>query len=88
MQVNIQPWACKAAWAAEFARKQGKFWPFHNVIFTLGLKRGEETIMQIRKLGMSCTDVVKCLGMSQLGVGYAVRRGEKITKEYKYQSDE
>ena len=42
----------------------------------------------VRELGMSCTDVAKCLGMSQPGVGYAVRRGEKIAKEHKYQLHE
>ncbi len=39
----------------------------------------------VRELGMSCTDAAKRLGMSQPGVGYAVRRGEKIAKEHKYQ---
>jgi len=39
----------------------------------------------VRELGMSCTDVGKRLRMSQPGAGYAVNRGEKIVKEYKYQ---
>jgi putative transposase len=39
----------------------------------------------VRELGMSCTGVAEHLGMSQPGVGYAVSRGEKIAKEYKYQ---
>jgi REP element-mobilizing transposase RayT len=39
----------------------------------------------VRELGMSCTSVAERLGMSQPGVGYAVSRGEKIAKEYKYQ---
>ena len=42
----------------------------------------------VRELGMSCTDVAKCLGMSQPGVGYAVRRGENFAKEHKYQLHE
>jgi len=39
----------------------------------------------VRELGISCTDLAKQLEMSQPGVGYAVNRGEKITKEHKYQ---
>jgi putative transposase len=42
----------------------------------------------VRELGMSCTDVAKRLGMSQPGAGYAVSRGEKIAKKYKYQLHE
>jgi len=42
----------------------------------------------VRKIGMSCTDVAKRLGMSQPGVGYAVSRGEKIAKKHKYQLHE
>ncbi|MEE8541554.1 MAG: thioredoxin domain-containing protein [Desulfobacterales bacterium] len=53
LQVDMQPWACEAAWTAEAARKQGKFWPFHDAIFALGLNGGEETIMQIaRNIGL------------------------------------
>ena len=47
MQVDMHPSACKAAWAAESARKQGKFWPFHDAIFAYVLKSGEETLTQI-----------------------------------------
>ena len=42
----------------------------------------------VRELGISCTDVAKRLGISQPGVGYAVHRGEKIAKKYKYQLHE
>lgn len=53
LQVDMQPWACEAAWTAEAARKQGKFWPFHDAIFAIGLNGGEETIMQIaRNIGL------------------------------------
>ena len=40
---------------------------------------------KLKKLGISCTDLAKQLGMSQPGVGFAVNRGEKIAKEHKYQ---
>ena len=54
MEVDMQPWACRAAWTAEAARKQGKFWPFHDAIFALGLSGGEETIIQIaRNVGLN-----------------------------------
>ena len=39
----------------------------------------------VRELGMSCTSIAERLGMSQPGVGYAVSRGEKIARKYKYQ---
>ena len=39
----------------------------------------------VRELGISCTDLAKQLEISQPGVGYAVTRGEKITKEHNYQ---
>ena len=39
----------------------------------------------VRKLGVSCTDMAKRLGMSQPGVGYAVSRGEKTAKKHKLQ---
>jgi len=42
----------------------------------------------VRELGMSCTDVAKRLSMSQPGVGYAVRRGEKIAKKRNYRLSE
>ncbi|MEA3223609.1 MAG: transposase [Thermodesulfobacteriota bacterium] len=38
----------------------------------------------VRELGISCTDLAKHLEMSQPGVGYAVNRGEKITKKHNY----
>ena len=39
----------------------------------------------VRELGISCTNAVKRLGMSQPGVGYAVSRGGKIAKKHKFQ---
>jgi len=37
------------------------------------------------ELGMSQSDMAKRLRMTQPGVGYAVRRGEKIAKQRNYQ---
>ena len=34
-----------------------------------------------RELGVSLTDIARSLGMTPAGVGYALRRGEKIAPE-------
>lgn len=39
----------------------------------------------VREIGMTCREIAKRLGMSQPGIGYAVRRGEKIVKKHKYE---
>jgi protein-disulfide isomerase len=38
MEVDLHPRACEAAYAAEAARKQGKFWPFHDKLFATDLR--------------------------------------------------
>jgi protein-disulfide isomerase len=38
MTVDLHPRACEAAYAAEAARKQGKFWPFHDRLFATELR--------------------------------------------------
>jgi protein-disulfide isomerase len=38
MPVDLHPRACEAAYAAEAARKQGKFWPFHDKLFATDLR--------------------------------------------------
>ena len=38
MTVDLHPRACEAAYAAEAARKQGKFWPFHDKLFATDLR--------------------------------------------------
>ena len=40
--VDVHSRACEAAYAAEAARKQGKFWPFHDKLFATNLR--DETI--------------------------------------------
>ena len=37
MKDNLHPKACEAAYAAEAAHKQGKFWPFHDGLFAADL---------------------------------------------------
>lgn len=46
---NQHPRACNAAWAAEAARLQGKFWPYHDALFASGLDASEETLRRIAK---------------------------------------
>ena len=38
-----------------------------------------------RELGMTCTELANRLEKSQLGIGYAVSRGERVAQENKYQ---
>ena len=38
MEVDLHPRACEAAYAAEAARKQGRFWPFHDKLFATNLR--------------------------------------------------
>jgi protein-disulfide isomerase len=44
MSEDLHPRACEAAWAAEAARQQGKFWEFHNFIFRFDLNTGDRTL--------------------------------------------
>jgi protein-disulfide isomerase len=39
VKVDLHPRACEAAYAAEAARKQGKFWPFHDKLFATDLRK-------------------------------------------------
>src|SRR5262245_46741841 len=41
-EIDLHPRACEAAYAAEAARKQGKFWAFHDKLFATNLR--DETI--------------------------------------------
>ncbi len=40
----------------------------------------------VRELGISLTELARCLGISVAGVGYSVERGEIIALENDYQS--
>ena len=44
VRINRHPQACQAAWAAEAASLQGKFWPFHDSLFASNLDASEDTI--------------------------------------------
>ncbi len=47
MNVDRHPRACEAARAAEAARRQGKFWPFHDGLYASELDASEATLQQI-----------------------------------------
>jgi protein-disulfide isomerase len=50
---NLHPQACEAAWAAEAARRQDRFWPYHDALFAARLESGEDTPQTLaRRLGL------------------------------------
>lgn len=51
---DLHPRACEAAFAAEAARKQGKFWSFHDALFATDLNNSHKTVSLIAlKLGLN-----------------------------------
>ena len=49
LPTDLHPRACAAAWAAEAAHRQGKFWPFHDALFATNLMADEDTIRRIAR---------------------------------------
>ena len=47
MSRDLHAQAYEAAYAAEAARRQGKFWEFHDAVFASDLSRGEEVLASI-----------------------------------------
>lgn len=47
MRGNPHPHSCEAAWAAEAARRQGAFWPYHDGLFATDLRADEETLRRV-----------------------------------------
>jgi protein-disulfide isomerase len=43
----MQPQSCMAAYAAQSAKLQGKFWPYHDRIFSADFSEGETAFKQI-----------------------------------------
>jgi protein-disulfide isomerase/uncharacterized membrane protein len=53
MPSDRHPRSCQAAWAAQAAAAQGKFWPFHDGLFSLGTQADDESIAQVaREIGL------------------------------------
>jgi protein-disulfide isomerase/uncharacterized membrane protein len=46
---NIHPKACEAAFAAVAANEQGKFWQFHDLLFSVDLNENKETFLSMAK---------------------------------------
>lgn len=44
---DLHPRACQAAWAAEAARRQDRFWPVHDALFAAGSRDPRATIQAI-----------------------------------------
>lgn len=44
---DLHPHACAAALAAEAARRQGKFWDFHDAVHRDGLEDGEKALVRV-----------------------------------------
>jgi len=42
--LHDSPYSCLASWAADAARQQGRFWPFHDALFAHGADGGMESI--------------------------------------------
>ncbi len=54
-------------------------------ILNLGLNReGDPSLWAVVELGYSLADLARLFGMTGQGVGYAVRRGERIAKANHY----
>lgn len=49
LQIDMQPRSCQAARAAEAARLQGAFWPYHDGLFASDLSASEEALEQIAR---------------------------------------
>lgn len=47
LEVDMQPRACEAAWAAQSAHEQGEFWSFHDALFAADLQTHDDAIDQI-----------------------------------------
>jgi protein-disulfide isomerase len=54
LKTNMHPLACEAAWAAEAAHNQGKFWAFHDIMFANAQKQDPKIFYAIaQKLGLN-----------------------------------
>jgi predicted transcriptional regulator len=51
------------------------------------IKRDVLCYWAVHELGISQTEIARRLGMTVSGIGYAVKRGEVIVRENKYQID-
>jgi protein-disulfide isomerase len=78
LPLKIHPRAVPAARAADCARQQGKFWPFHALLFEVGAKLDDVSLQSYAKrtdLDQSAFDA--CLGSQSAG---AVERDVEAAK--------
>lgn len=50
LENNLHPMSCEAAWACESARMQGRFWEYHDLLFSRGPLKNEKDLFQIASL--------------------------------------
>ena len=49
----MHDWSCLAAWAAEAAHEQGKFWPCHDALFSADSEIDKDGLLRIaRDIGL------------------------------------
>jgi protein-disulfide isomerase/uncharacterized membrane protein len=64
--VSVHAAACLAAVAAECAGEQGKFWPYHNILFAHQQELGRAFLIQYAaRLGMDVARFTQCLGSEE-----------------------
>ncbi|MBI2104347.1 MAG: thioredoxin domain-containing protein [Candidatus Omnitrophica bacterium] len=62
----VHPGACRVAAASECAHLQGKFWPFHDVVFAEGHRYNLNRLeSDVRRLGMDPTAFEACMASGQ-----------------------
>jgi len=49
LHVDIQPEACELAWAAEAARRQSRFWEFHDALLAAGARADSASIEHVAR---------------------------------------
>jgi len=62
----VHPGACRVAAASECAHLQGKFWPFHDVVFAEGARYNLNRLeADVRRLGMDAAAFEACMASGQ-----------------------
>jgi len=77
LPLPIHPMAERLAKAAECAREQNKFWPFHDALFATPLEAGTGTISEIEKsLGLDPVAFSDCQANDSVGVQIGLRQAK------------
>jgi len=86
---QLHPQARKAHQAARCAKDQGKFWPFHDILFARAKKGGPEDLKTYaREAGLNMKSFERCLGSGghqaevQKDVDEGIRAGVSATPSF------